>query len=180
MQKQSSLLLIPNGDMDADDIFGIAVSYAHATKLLQNHYEKSGEYQFLFPAMTCASFALELLVKFFVFNSVEKTHVKMAIRGHRLNELWKQITPELQDVVIGMHNNSTGKPFTNALDRRREIFESALHELVLSGNSGHAQPFVDWRYPYELSEMKLMALKPVLDVMEAFGQAAQYIKNNEK
>jgi hypothetical protein len=180
MVNHSSLLLIPDGEMSADDIFGVAVSYANSVRVIQGHSGQLDDPRYLFPAMTCASFALELLVKFFVFKSIESQDVKSAIRGHKVNQLWKKVRPELQDIVVGMYHNKSGEPFTNALDRRREVFENALNELILSGSSGHAQPFVDWRYPYELSEMKLMALEPVLEVMEVFGQAAQYVINQEK
>lgn len=169
--------------MSADDIFGIAVSYANSSRIILQESEYAEAPSYLFPAMTCAAFALELFAKFFVFHSVDKAELQKEIRGHRLNEFWSKIKPEFQEIIIGMHNNKTGQLFTNALDRRREIFEAALNELVLSGEKGHAQPYVDWRYPYEITEMKLMALQPVLDVMEAFGYAAQYVKNqkdNEK
>lgn len=179
----SSVFLVPEDEMSADDIFGVAVSYANAARIIEHNRAHNEDPMLLFPAMTCAAFALELLAKFFVFKSIGSNSKKEEIKGHKINELWSKIKPDFQDIVIGMHNNKTGEPFTNALDRRREVFEDTLNELVLSGRYGHAQPFFDWRYPYELTEMKFMALQPVLDVMEAFGQAAQYVnnqKNNEK
>ncbi|WP_168188887.1 hypothetical protein [Thiomicrorhabdus sediminis] len=102
------------------------------------------------------------------------------MHGHKLNLLWKKITPQLQEIIIGMHNNNTGIPLTNALTKRRKVFESELNELALSGKSGHAQPFNDWRYPYELKDMKLMSLETVFNLMETFGQAAQYVKTHEE
>lgn len=177
---KTSLLLIPDDKMNANDIFGIAVSYANSARFIQHQSQHTQDPRYLFPAMTCAAFALELLAKYFVFISVDKTKAKKAMHGHKVNELWAQITPDLQDIIIGMHHNKTGKPHTNALDRRREVFENAFNELVASGTSGHAQPFVDWRYPYELTDVKFMSLKPVLEVMDAFGYAAQYVKDQEE
>ncbi|WP_168188888.1 hypothetical protein [Thiomicrorhabdus sediminis] len=71
MINTSSLLLIPDGDFEANDIFGIAVSYANTAQIIQNNIEHMNDPRYLFPAMTCASFSLELLVKFFVFKSTK-------------------------------------------------------------------------------------------------------------
>lgn len=179
MLDYSSLLIIPEESVNPNDIFGIAITYAHSAKLIQNYSKEQETHEYLFPAVTCASFALELLAKFFVFKTLKDNKNPNNLKGHNINKLWKKISPELQNTIIGMYKNTSGVPYLDAIQRRREIFESAFQDLIVKGSSGNAQPYVDWRYPYELTEVNFVSLTPIMDILEAFGQAAQYIVNIE-
>lgn len=87
--------------------------------------------------------------------------------------LWKRLKPEHEDLIAGMHQNPTGQPFTNALDRRKEFFLEALEDV---GES----PFVKWRYIHEVAEPTLMSHGAILKVLDALGHAADHVMKGKR
>lgn len=167
-----TLFLIPDDDHKTDykSIYAIATAYAHSGLMLNEYADKEQAMEFTFPAMVCSSFALELFMKFFLTlaNADDVSAAPASRRGHELDILWVRLKPEHQDLIAGMHQNTTGQPFTNALDRRKELFLEALKDI---GES----PFIKWRYVHEFVEPTLMSQGAIHQVLDALGHAAEHV-----
>lgn len=166
-----TLVLVPSAThIDYKTLYAIATAYAHSGLLISNHGEKSDQFEFTFPAIVCSSFAIELFMKFFLM--LDRFDTENAVQkhdsGHDLVTLWHKIKPDYQALIAGMFRNNTGVPLLNASDRRKELFMEALTDI---GNT----PFIKWRYAYEISKTTLMSHGAVVEVLDAFGHAAEYI-----
>lgn len=155
---------------DYSALYAIATAYAHSGLLISAHGKGTDRLEFSFPAIVCSSFAIELFIKFFLMlENTESEEPSLKHQpGHRLDDLWKKITPARQSLVAGMFRNSTGVPLLNASDRRIELFEQALM------NVGQT-PFIKWRYAYELPGPTLMSHTAIAEVLDALGYAANYV-----
>lgn len=166
-----TLFLIPDDHKtDYVSIYAIANAYAQSGLMLNEYADAEEAIEFAFPAMVCSSFALELFMKFFLtLANAEVAGAPPANRrGHELDVLWARLKPAHQDLIAGMHQNKTGQPFTNALDRRKEFFLEALKDV---GES----PFIKWRYVHEVAEPTLMSHSAILKVLDALAQAARHL-----
>lgn len=166
-----SLLLIPDeSQVDYAALYAIATAYAHSGLLISAHGKETDRPEFSFPAVVCASFAIELFLKFFLMlerAESEDTSSKHK-SGHLVGELWKKIRPAHQALIAGMFRNSTGVPLLNASVRRIELFVEALMHV------GEA-PFLKWRYAHELVDDTLMSHAAINEVLDALGYAANYV-----
>lgn len=171
-----TLFLVPDDSKtDYTSIYAVATAYAHSGLMLNEYADKEQAFEFAFPAMVCSSFALELFMKFFLTlgNSENPGGPESSRHGHKLGELWARLKPEHQDLIAGMHQNTTGQPFTNALDRRKELFLERLEEV---GES----PFIKWRYVHEVAEPTLMSHGAILKVLDALGHAAEFVMKERR
>lgn len=170
-----TLFLIPGAThIDYPTLYAIATAYAHSGLLISGHGKQTDSMAFTFPAIVCSSFAIELFMKFFLM--VDKAEQEEAAAkhdaGHKISDLWDKIKPEYQRLIAGMFRNKTGQPLLNAPEMRVEVFVEALKQL---GDT----PFVKWRYAYELPEMTLMSHGGLVEVLDAFGKAAQHVMNQK-
>lgn len=171
-----TLFLIPDDNKtDYTSIYAIATAYAHSGLMLNEYADKKQAFEFTFPAMVCSSFALELFMKFFLTlgNAESQSGQPSSRHGHNLGDLWVRLKPEHQDLIAGMHQNTTGQPLTNALDQRKRIFSKALEEV---GES----PFIKWRYVHEVAEPTLMSHGAILRVLDALGHAAEHVMKERR
>lgn len=168
----STLLLIPGETHDYRALYAIATAYAHSALLISSHGKQTDRLDFTFPAIVCSSFAIELFMKFFLMldrsDKEDAPPQRDFYKLHRLGELWKKISPDYQRLIAGMFGNSTGTPLLNAADRRIELFLEALTSI---GD----EPFVKWRYVYEMPEITLMSHGAIAEVLDALRHAAEYI-----
>jgi hypothetical protein len=143
--------------------------------MLSDYAKKNDAFSFVFPAIVCSSFAIELFMKFFL--ALEKAGNDDANRkretGHRLQNLWGRINKNHRGLIAGMFRNPSRVPHLNAEELRAELFEKALNEV---GES----PFVKWRYPYEIANVELMSHGAITEVLDALGFAAEYAMNIER
>lgn len=170
-------LVFAPGDSQTDyaALYAIATTYAHSGLLISKHGDKSGFPAFALPAIVCSSFAIELFLKFFLMwkRANSSDPAAKPEHGHFLIDLWKEILPEHQALIAGMHRNKTGVPLLNAPDIRIQHFVEALNEV------GKA-PFVKWRYAHEFKDVTVMSHAAVADVVDALGHAAEYVMTKER
>lgn len=164
-----ALLVIPGDAQDCAALYAIATAYAHSGELLNSHAARTEQLTFAFPAMVCSSFAVELFLKFFLTldNSDNPTAPQDDRKGHYLQKLWERIKPENQDLIAGMFRNPSHVPLAAGLEIRKALFLEALKGI---GNA----PFVEWRYVYEIEDLRLMSHGAVAEVLDAIGYAAEH------
>jgi hypothetical protein len=165
------LVLLPReGGIDLDAIYAIAKAYGRAGLLVSSHGHRNDEPVFAFPAVVCASFAVELYFKFFLMlGQVEAGDATTTQRKvHTLPDLWALLKEEHRSLIVGMHRNKSGYPIYSAKELRTELFLKALEEI---GSS----PFVQWRYVHELTEVGHMSHAVIQEVLDALEGAATHV-----
>lgn len=170
-----SLLIVPGDAHDFASLYAIATAYAHSGLMLNKHADKSNEITFTFPAMVCSSFAVELLLKFFLTldNADNPALPQDDRKGHYLQKLWDRIKPDNQDLIASMFRNPTHAPITAGLATRKALFLQALTGIG-------KQPFVEWRYAYEIEQPMLMSHGALAEVLDAIGFAANHVMQGRR
>lgn len=165
-----ALLIVPGDAHDFSSLYTIATAYAHSGDLLNGHAARTDQVAFAFPAMVCASFAIELFLKFFITldNADNPTSRQDHRKGHYLRKLWDRIQAENQDLIASMFRNPSHVPVAAGLATRKALFLEALTGI------GDA-PFVEWRYAYEIGAPTLMSQGAVVEVLDAVGYAAEHV-----
>ena len=170
------LVLFPGEtSMDLDAIYAIAQAYAKAGLLISDYGHHRDAPVFAFPAVVCAGFAIELYFKFFLMLShVESGEVNgKKIKEHKLPNLWQELRSEDRALIAGMYRNKSGKPLSNAMEIREELFLKAVDEI---GDS----PFVRWRYAHELTDVGHMSHAAIQEVLDALERAAEYMMQERR
>lgn len=170
-----ALVVIPGSEHDFGTLYAIGTAYAHSGQLLNEHAERTGQIAFTFPAMVCSSFAVELLLKFFLTldNAENPTLPQDDRKGHYLFKLWGRVKPIHQDLIASMFRNPQHTPTAAGLDTRKTLLLQALDGIG-------AQPFVEWRYAHEITKPKMMSQGAVAEVLDAFGYAAEHVMNERR
>lgn len=172
-QQFKNLLIIPGDVPMYKDMFHIAATYNKSAKLIIQHSEKQEDVAFMFPSIVCQTFAIELLLKFFIL--VEHSNIlcrddlkkyglnfgKKGSNGHAYDVLWDLIKPKYQELISLHYSNSlVGVGF----DRN---FRKAL-ELI------DPNAFTSWRYIHEGNEPKFMHHELTERVSDVLLSAACY------
>jgi hypothetical protein len=170
-----ALLVIPGDENDFAAVYAIATAYAHSGQMLNAHAERRDEIVFTFPAMVCSSFAVELFLKFFLTldNAENPTLPQDDRKGHYLIKLWERIKPIHQNLIVGMFRNPSHSPISAGLGTRKTLLLEAMQFIG-------AQPFVEWRYAYEIQQPKMMSQGAVTEVLDAVGYAAEHVMNERR
>lgn len=169
-----SLLLLPGTEVDSGAVAAIALAYSHAGMVVSAWGKREDRPEFLFPAIVCSSFAVELFKKSFVVHSqpIADRSLRHYPTGHKLLKLWESIEPVNRQIIAGFFRNSADEPLLTAPEARIEVFEEALTAI---GES----PFVKWRYAYELDSATMLSHAAVTEVLDALGQSAQYVMSSQ-
>jgi hypothetical protein len=148
-------------------LFNVAHAYARAANASWNTLESTKDADFAAPAIMCQSFAVELLLKFFlaIDHPTAKTSDELEMAGvtlkcHKLSELFDQLLPATQSKIAGVFTTLSGKQ-TDAAG-----FRAAL---IAQGDD----PFVYWRYIYEKKVVAQFDQQAFDLVIEALGKAAE-------
>lgn len=148
-------------------LFNIAHAYARAGDMASYAIFSLEDADFAAPAIMCKSFAIELLLKFFLViphptaqTTADLAAVGVDLRGHKYSELYDRIIPSYQQKVATSFSTITGKA-TNATE-----FRTALIAL---GDD----PFVFWRYVYEKTGKSTLDIPLLEQVLLAMGKAAE-------
>ena len=170
-----ALLVIPGSGHDFGTLYAIATAYAHSGQMLNEHAGRTEEFAFTFPAMVCSSFAVELFLKFFLTldNADNPTLPQDDRKGHYLVKLWGRIKPIHQDLIASMFQNPSHKPTVAGIETRKTLLLQAMDGIG-------AQPFVEWRYAYEIEQPKMMSQGAVAEVLDAVGYAAEHVMNERR
>jgi hypothetical protein len=165
-----ALVIVPGDEHDFSSLYAIATTYAHSGELLNKHAAATNQLTFAFPAMVCSSFAIELFLKFFITleNSEKPTAFQNKRRGHYLQDLWERINTNNQGIIASMFRNPTHLPIETDIATRKSLFLEALADIG-------RDPFVEWRYPYEIKNPSLMSQAAITDVLDAVGYAAEHV-----
>lgn len=146
-------------------LFNLADCYNQSAQIALSNI--SGNADFAAPAIMCRSFAIELLLKFFIVVGYPKTQSKadldaleVNLRGHPYSGLFDRIKSDHQSFIATKHSERTGSS-TSPADFRKL--------LVAVGDD----PFVGWRYVYECSGTKHIDMAQLTLVADSLGLAAQ-------
>lgn len=170
-----ALLIVPGNEHDFAALYAIATAYAHAGQMLNEHAEHTKQLTYTFPAMVCSCFAVEIFLKFFLTldNADNPTLPQQDRTGHYLIKLWERIKPAHQNLIASMFRNPSRIPSAAGLDTRKTLLLQALNGIG-------AQPFVEWRYAYEIKKPKLMSQGAVSEVLDAIGYAAEHVMKERR
>lgn len=147
-------------------LFNIAHAYSRAGDDMASlaHLQDA---DFAAPAIMCKSFAIELLLKFFLVipHPTAQTTADLGafgvdLHGHKYTELYDRMIPTYQHRIATSFSQTTGK-VTNATEFRTV--------LIALGND----PFVFWRYIYEKTGWHTLDFRLLDYVLLALGKAAE-------
>ncbi|HEY6896495.1 MAG TPA: hypothetical protein VI279_04480 [Rhodocyclaceae bacterium] len=148
-------------------LFNFAHAYVRSADNAWATLESTNDADFIAPAIMCQSFAVELLLKFFLaidhptartIDDLKNAGAKL--KCHKYSELYDQLTLPTKNKIADAYSTLSGKP-TNAMAFRQA--------LIAQGDD----PFVYWRYIYEsngFSHFDRIAFNLVTD---ALGKAAE-------
>lgn len=148
-------------------LFNIAHAYACAAETSWRQMAETGNPDFAAPSIMCQSFAVELLLKFFIaidhpnaktIDELKSTGAKL--RCHKYSELYDQLTSATQAKIAQAFSSLAGKP-ANSVEFRQA--------LIAQGDD----PFVYWRYIYETSGNSHFDRKAFNLITDALGKAAE-------
>lgn len=149
-------------------IFNIAHAYARAGDMASTAIIRTKDADFSAPAIMCKSFAIELLLKFFLVipyptaqTKADMDVVGIDLLGHKYSELYDRIQPSYQEKIANSFFNVSGKR-TNSNEFRTML-------LTLGDD-----PFVFWRYIYEKNGMSTIDIPLLENVLLAMGKAAEF------
>lgn len=149
-------------------LFNIAHAYARSGDMASTAIIQTKDADFSAPAIMCKSFAIELLLKFFLVIPYPTAQTKADIdavgvdlRGHKYSELFDRIHASYQEKIANSFSNISGRP-TNV---------SEFRPLLLTLGD---DPFVFWRYIYEKNGMSTIDIPLLENVLFAMGKAAEF------
>lgn len=165
------LIVIPDESPMFHSIHMIACTYAHSGTLLERHGDTCSIGAFLFPAVVCQSFAIELFLKFFLVvdhpsiiskEDLVKHNINFkpkGSKGHGYSALWDMIQPHHQTKIAA----------------KAKVGIRGFRQLLLDIGD---DPFVQWRYVHEERDMKMLPLELIKQVTDALGYSAQDLMNS--
>jgi hypothetical protein len=148
-------------------LFNIAHAYARAAAASWNSLVSTNDADFAAPAIMCQSFAIELLLKFFLAvdhpsaaTAQELKSAGVTLKCHKYSELFDQLLPATKAKIANAFTILSGKQ-TDASGFREA--------LIAQGDD----PFVYWRYVYETSDISHFDNRAFNLVTDALGKAAE-------
>jgi hypothetical protein len=148
-------------------LFNLADCYNQSAEMALSRITTSGNADFAAPAIMCRSFAVELLLKFFIVvehpmakSKAELEALGVNVHGHPYSGLYDRINANHQSLIASKHSTRTGHPTSTA----------EFRNLLL--NLGD-DPFVGWRYVYESPSAKHIDIALLASVVDSLGLAAQ-------
>jgi len=151
-------------------LFNIAHAYAWAADGSWDMLGSKEDADFAAPAITCQSFAIELLLKFFlaVDHPAAMTAHELASTGvklmcHKYSDLFDQLLPATKEKIANVFTTLSGKQTDGAGFRT---------VLIAQGDN----PFVYWRYVYERNGYSHFDRQAFTLVTNALGKAAEAVR----
>lgn len=148
-------------------LFNLAECYNRSSEQSLANIQATNNADFAAPAIMCKSFAIELLLKFFIvadypsaFSKADVDAANVNLRGHSYSSLFDRISASGQADIAKKHSERTGRSVTPA------DFRAILISL---GDD----PFVGWRYIYETSTHKHLDAELLSMTIDSLGLAAQ-------
>jgi hypothetical protein len=151
-------------------LFNLADCYNQTAALAMSHGSSKANADFSAPAIMCRSFAIELLLKFFIAaahptkSKTELASLKVSLHGHPYSVLFDRINIDFQALIARKHTEQAGIPTSP---------EGFRQLLISTGN----QPFVEWRYVYEESHTRYFNMALFSSLADSLGMAAQDVNS---
>ena len=165
-QLEQMLVALPKRSLQST-LFNIAHAYARAADASWSTLGATKDADFTAPAIMCKSFAIELLLKFFLAvdhpeatTTDELKSAGVKLRCHKYSELFDQLLPATKDKIANEFTAQSGK-HTDAAGFRQA--------LIAQGDD----PFVYWRYVYETSVFSHFDNLAFNLVTDTLGKAAE-------
>lgn len=168
MAEKESYILIPDTKPLYLDLYNLGCAYANSAELVDDYSNKSKKILYKFPVVVSRSFALELLLKFFIVLDIPgiknksdfKAHgVSFRKYSHKLVEIWRDIKPEYKEQIVKNYECPKNHVQTVA------DFESKLINIDES-------PFVKWRYVHEEVGINHLQYDNIKLLLDAVGKTA--------
>lgn len=149
-------------------LFNMANSYNQAAEMALSSIASTGNADFAGPAIMCRSFAIELLLKFFIavqYPDKKFKELKVAgisLRGHTYSSLFDRIEHTVQQAIADTYSKQSGT----------SIDVAGFRDLLIALGD---EPFVTWRYIYEAEGTSHLDPRLLASVTRVLGLAAQDI-----
>lgn len=170
------LIWIPGDDDNTDysTVKAVGIAFAHAGIHLSEIGERKEQAVMAFPAIVCSSFAIELLIKFFIkVDRADKALPPLKrVEGHQLDLLWGRVSPAHKALIVSRFRNPQGIPVKDVKPAHLKQFVDALQRVG-------RQPFVTWRYPYEIKAVAYMSHLAVSEVVSALAYGADQLMRDK-
>lgn len=147
-------------------LFNLARAYAETAKLATQKIFADKNADFAGPAIMCKSFAVELLLKFFIAvdyprdkSYADLKKIGLNLYGHSYADLFEKIKDRYQKKICKAYSDAT----STKVDA--QAFKLILIEI---GND----PFVSWRYLYEDESTRHLNIQLFDNVLDSIGEAA--------
>ena len=148
-------------------LFNIAHSYARAGEMAASSIFSLNDADFAAPAIMCKSFAIELLLKFFmvvthpgVRSYADLKMLGVDLRGHTFSQLFDKIGAEFQHRIAS----------TFSVASNRTVNEAGFRAILIEIGD---DSFVHWRYIYEKNGFHHFDGTLFDTVLNALGKAAE-------
>lgn len=144
------------------DMYFIACAYANAGTLIESHGERIDKFAYIFPAVVCQAFAIELFLKFFYYLDHPE------IRGKQ--DFTKRTKP-------GNHHNSKlwdrlQSSYRQKVAQQAKVNEQQFRQQLIDIGD---DPFVKWRYVHEQHGIDLLPIGTIKQIADALGYTANEI-----
>ena len=154
-------------------LFNIAHAYERAGRKAWDELTSTKDADFCGPAVMCQTFAIELLLKFFIASDhphatkfADLSRLGVNLRGHDLPDLWDRISVA-QRVAIA---ETWSRMFTPALTP-----QAYREKLTSLGDD----PFVRWRYIYESKGDSRLDAELLGRIADSLGKAAERVRKQQ-
>jgi len=147
-------------------LFNMANAYNQAAESALASITSANNADFAGPAIMCQSFAIELLLKFFIAaQHPEKQYkelkaVGINLRGHTYSSLFDRIPSDMQQAIANTYSKQSGEPMDTL----------GFRGLIVALGD---EPFVTWRYIYESDGTSHIDPQLLASVTQALGMTAQ-------
>lgn len=173
------LIIRNNNEAMYKDMYTLACAYAHSGNLNKHKVDIENEHLYVFPSILFYALSIEIFLKFFLVvdypeicckDDLKKYGIEFRSKksnGHGYSALWDSIGAEYQARVIGHYRRLSGEMI--AEQRFREILQLELGD----------DPFVKFRYIYEVQSISFLSLKLISLVNDALGFSAEEVVNEK-
>jgi len=145
----------------------MAHAYARSADSAWKQLASTSDADFAGPAIMCQSFAIELLLKFFLASdhptaktSDDLVAAGIKLRRHKYSELFDQLADSTKQAIADSYSAMAGS---------KVVVDDFRLMLVEQGD----EPFVYWRYVYEKGGVSRFDLRAFKLLTDSLGKAAE-------
>lgn len=143
-------------------MYFIACAYANSGTLIESRGERIDEIEYIFPAVVCQAFAIELFLKFFYYLDHpeirgKQDFTKKTKPGNHLNsKLWDRLHSSYRQKVA----------------QQAKVNEQQFRQQLMDIGD---DPFVKWRYVHEQHGIDLLPVGTIKQIVSALGYTANEV-----